>query len=304
ADTRHSIVAPRKKKKAPFPGPSLYSFNRRRSARLGVAEVHGTAVGVVQVEVPRTAVELEQFRIAVTDGQCAERDLGVPRSIPCHLHVVGGVAANLQTRDHLTVINLVRILLAIDVVDVPGESEVTPGPVVGQVGAQVRAAQAAGLLNQLTIDGGDVELVDVRHGQAVLQATGGTEIKIGVGAEVDTIGLQVTLVRVTGDNLGDAARGVAGDAQAIRDRTILLRIAVHIDNVLGTDRRDRVLDLDVVVVDAQVQPIDRIVDHAEGVLLRLLRRQRRVGDEVGVDLLPAGRRQAQRGTGLRIVDRL
>src|SRR5690606_10521737 len=132
ADTRHHIVAPRKKKKAPFPGPSLYSFNRRLSERLGVAEVHGTAVGVVQVEVPRTAVVLHQFRITVANIHRTDGDLGVPRSTPDNLHVVGGVAADLQARDHLAIVDLVRILLAIDVVDVPGEGEIAQGPLVGQ----------------------------------------------------------------------------------------------------------------------------------------------------------------------------
>src|SRR5690606_4634151 len=183
------------------------------------------------------------------------------------------------------------------------EVEVTPRPVVGQVHAQLRRTQGADLLARAE-DVGDLVRVDPGDGQAVLQAARGTEVEIGVGTEINTVGLQVTLVRVTSHDLGDTADRVAGDAQAGRDLAVLGRIQVHVDQVLRGDRRDGVLDLDVVVVDAQVQPVDRVIHHAERVLLGLLRGQRRVGDEVGVDLRTAGRRLAQRGAGLRIVDRL
>src|SRR5690606_40734527 len=61
---------------------------------------------------------------------------------------------------------------------------------------------------------------------------------------------------------------------------------------------------DVVVINTQVQPVDRVIHHAHRELVRLLGRQRRVGDEVGVDLQAAGARLAEGGAGLRIVDRL
>src|SRR5690606_1269671 len=114
-----------------------------RSERLGVAEVHGTAVGVVQVEVPRTAVVAHQLRITVADVHRADRDLRVPRCAPAHLDVVGGVATHLGTRDQLAVLDGIRIDLAFDVVDVPGQAPVAPAPVVGQVDAGVGIAVTA-----------------------------------------------------------------------------------------------------------------------------------------------------------------
>src|SRR5690606_12265730 len=209
-----------KRRRPRFPWAFSWSFNRRLSERLGVAEVHGAAVGVVQVAVPRTTVELDQLRIAVADVGGANGDLGVPRGAPHHLDVVGGVATDLQARG---AVGAVRILLAIDVVDVPGEVEVTPRPVVGQVHAQLRRTQGADLLARAE-DVGDLVGVDPGDGQAVLQAAGGTEVEIGVCTEINTVGLQVTLVRVTSHDLGDTADRVAGDAQAGRDLAVLGRI--------------------------------------------------------------------------------
>src|SRR5690606_29358621 len=68
------------------------------SERLRVTEVHGTAIGVVQVEVPRTAVERHQFRITIADVGRAKSDLRIPRSVPGELEVVGRVTAHLQGR--------------------------------------------------------------------------------------------------------------------------------------------------------------------------------------------------------------
>src|SRR5690606_13066147 len=139
-----------------------------------------------------------------------------------------------------------------------------------------------------------------RHGQAVLQPAPAAEIEIGVGTEIDTVGFQAALVRITADDLGDAAGGrVAGDAQAGRDLAVGARVQVLVDDVLATEAADVVLDFDVVVVDAQIQPVDRVIDHTDAPLGGLLGGQRRVGDEVRVDLdrgrvafgIQAGRRQ-------------
>src|SRR5690606_1151678 len=111
-----------------FPRPKPVPLIRPRrgagaegaSERLRVADVGGAAVGVVQEEVPRTAIEVPQLRVAVADVGGADGDGGVPRSLPAQLHVVGGIAAHGGGRG--------AVALAIDVVDVPGRGPVAEGP--------------------------------------------------------------------------------------------------------------------------------------------------------------------------------
>src|SRR5690606_8582084 len=171
-----------------FPRPKpVPRFRPRRDAgaggtseRLGVTDVGGTAVGVVQEEVPRTAIEVPQLRVTVTDVGGADGDGGVPRSLPAQLHVVGGVAAHGGGRG--------AVALAIDVVDVPGRGPVAEGPRVVQGGAQVRGAVAAGEVDHRTTVVVHHELVDPGHGQLVAQLTPVAQVELGIDAGIDTLG--------------------------------------------------------------------------------------------------------------------
>src|SRR5690606_30942459 len=287
-----------------FPRPKpVPRFRPRRDAgaggtseRLGVTDVGGTAVGVVQEEVPRTAIEVPQLRVTVAASGGADGDGGVPRSLPAQLHVVGGIAAHGGGRG--------AVALAIDVVDVPGRGPVAEGPRVVQGGAQVRGAVAAGEVDHRTTVVVHHELVDPGHGQLVAQLTPVAQVELGIDAGIDTLGGDRTLVGEAGDDPVDRTVGTTGDAEARRDRTIGVRIQVGVDDVLRGDLGDRILNLDVVVVDRDVQPLQRIPHEADGPLGRLLRVQVRIGQEEGIDLQLAVFRGTQRDARLRVVDRL
>src|SRR5690606_37058249 len=268
-----------------------------KSEGVGVTDVGGTAVGVVQVEVPRTTVVGLQLRITVTDVGGADGDGGVPRSLPGQLRVIGGIAAGVRSSGGV-------VGLAVDVVDVPGRGPVTEGPAVVQGGTQVRATEAAGEVDHRTTLVVHHVLVDPGHGQLVAQLTPVAQVEMGVDASIDALGGDRTLVAVASDDVVDRTAVTTNDGEARRDRTVGGRIQVGVDDVLGTDRRDRILDLDVVVVDRDVQPLQRIPHEADGPLGRLLRGQVRVGLEVGVDLQRAVVRLAQHLAGHRVVDRL
>src|SRR5690606_12135015 len=69
------------------------------------------------------------------------------------------------------------------------------------------------------------------------------------------------------------------------------------DDRAGANKRDAVVDLDVVVVQAQVQPVCRIPHRTEGVLLGGFRTQVRVCDTPGVDLRVTNRVAGQHDAG-------
>src|SRR5690606_12353274 len=282
------------KKKGPFRGPPRcrkQCFDR--SEALGVAEVRGAAMRVVQVEVPRTAVVTDQLRVTITDIRGAHRDGGVPRSVPRNLHIVGGVTAHLAG----------GVFLAFDVVGVEDEGPVTHRPDVHQVRAGVRRTKLTGDLRHVAGRIDQVVLVDPRHCQAVLQAAHATQVEVRVGTEVDAVGLQGAFVAVTRSDRGDATVRTTLDAQARRDGTQLREVGA-VDQGLRAERTDPVLDLDVVVVSAQVEPIGWGPDHAQRVLAGLLGAQVRVGYVVRVDLRGAGRRRTDRQAARRIPDRV
>src|SRR3546814_14269707 len=76
----------RSKKRGPKAPPVLQC--RERSEALDVTHVRRTAVGVVQVEVERTAVVADQFRHLVGHVVDAERELRVPRQFHAGLQVM------------------------------------------------------------------------------------------------------------------------------------------------------------------------------------------------------------------------
>src|SRR3546814_7462762 len=78
------------KKRGPKAPPVLQC--RERSEALDVTHVRRTAVGVVQVEVERTAVVADQFRHLVGHVVDAERELRVPRQFHAGLQVMCEVA--------------------------------------------------------------------------------------------------------------------------------------------------------------------------------------------------------------------